>query len=205
MPWASLRTSTPRSARSSLTSGWPPAPKSNSVASSRSNRPIPISARLPTCSSKTASSPSTRPSASDQPARREAKLANPRLSPPRQDRQRRDGHGLQGPADFARSHRRHQSSAAEDAARIPEFVERFYKEGKAAAQLSHNNIVQAIDVGYDRGELALLRDGIHRGQNALRHHAAAAGRRGPDLQRGRSAGHHDPDGRRPGPRPSTAA
>ncbi|MCG3179427.1 MAG: Serine/threonine-protein kinase PknD [Phycisphaerae bacterium] len=29
----------------------------------------------------------------------------------------------------------------------PEFVERFYKEGKAAAQLSHNNIVQAIDVG----------------------------------------------------------
>jgi serine/threonine-protein kinase len=29
----------------------------------------------------------------------------------------------------------------------PEFVERFYKEGKAAAKLSHNNIVQAIDVG----------------------------------------------------------
>jgi serine/threonine protein kinase len=28
-----------------------------------------------------------------------------------------------------------------------EFVERFYKEGKAAAQLSHNNIVQAYDVG----------------------------------------------------------
>jgi len=29
----------------------------------------------------------------------------------------------------------------------PEFVDRFYKEGKAAARLSHNNIVQAIDVG----------------------------------------------------------
>ncbi len=29
----------------------------------------------------------------------------------------------------------------------PEFVERFHKEGKAAAKLAHNNIVQAIDVG----------------------------------------------------------
>jgi serine/threonine protein kinase len=28
-----------------------------------------------------------------------------------------------------------------------DFVERFYKEGKAAARLSHNNIMQAIDVG----------------------------------------------------------
>jgi serine/threonine-protein kinase len=28
-----------------------------------------------------------------------------------------------------------------------EFVERFHKEGKAAAKLAHNNIVQAIDVG----------------------------------------------------------
>src|SRR5437016_2456758 len=28
----------------------------------------------------------------------------------------------------------------------PEFVERFYKEGKAAARLAHNNVVQAIDV-----------------------------------------------------------
>jgi len=29
----------------------------------------------------------------------------------------------------------------------PEFVQRFHKEGKAAARLNHNNIVQAIDVG----------------------------------------------------------
>jgi eukaryotic-like serine/threonine-protein kinase len=33
----------------------------------------------------------------------------------------------------------------------PEFVERFYKEGKAAAKLNHPNIVQAIDVGEAAG------------------------------------------------------
>jgi serine/threonine-protein kinase len=33
----------------------------------------------------------------------------------------------------------------------PEFVERFYKEGQAAAKLNHNNIVQAIDVGEHGG------------------------------------------------------
>ena len=32
-----------------------------------------------------------------------------------------------------------------------EFVERFYKEGRAAAQLNHNSIVQAIDVGESGG------------------------------------------------------
>ncbi len=35
--------------------------------------------------------------------------------------------------------------------RNAEFVDRFYKEGKAAAQLNHNNIVQAIDVGESGG------------------------------------------------------
>ncbi len=33
----------------------------------------------------------------------------------------------------------------------PEFVDRFYREGKAAAKLNHANIVQAIDVGESEG------------------------------------------------------
>ena len=55
-----------------------------------------------------------------------------------------------------------------------EFVDRFYKEGRAAARLSHNNIVQAIDVGSYADGLPLLRDGVRRGQDALRHDAAPA-------------------------------
>ncbi len=35
--------------------------------------------------------------------------------------------------------------------RNAEFVQRFYQEGRAAAQLNHNNIVQAIDVGEANG------------------------------------------------------
>ena len=34
----------------------------------------------------------------------------------------------------------------------PEYVRRFYKEGKAAGKLNHNNIVQAIDVGEAGGK-----------------------------------------------------
>jgi serine/threonine-protein kinase len=37
----------------------------------------------------------------------------------------------------------------------PQYVERFYKEGQAAAKLNHNNIVQAIDVGEAGGAEAL--------------------------------------------------
>ena len=38
-----------------------------------------------------------------------------------------------------------------------EFIERFYKEGKAAARLSHNNVVQAIDVTCSCGKRIRLR------------------------------------------------
>ena len=45
------------------------------------------------------------------------------------------------------------------------FIGRFYKEGRAAAQLNHPNIVQRISTSDESGELSLFRHGIHRRQN----------------------------------------
>ena len=86
-----------------------------------------------------------------------------------------------------------------------EFVDRFYKEGKAAARLSHNNIVQAIDVGYSpKGYHYFVMEYIE-GKTLYDMMVAAPAGRGARVQRGRGAGHHDPDGRRPGPLPRARA
>ena len=42
-----------------------------------------------------------------------------------------------------------------------EYVERFYKEGQAAAKLNHNNIVQAFDVGEAGGYHYFVMEYVH--------------------------------------------
>ena len=68
-----------------------------------------------------------------------------------------------------------------------EYVERFYKEGKAAAQAQPREHRAGVRRG--RGQrLSLFRDGVRRGAHALRRD-----RRRKSLHRGRRAGRHHPD------------
>src|SRR5215216_4988489 len=164
-PPAWAPTSTPRSASSSSTWGSPPPPSWSSVASSRSSPPTPISAPSPTSSSSIPSSPSTRPSASAASSRTESPPA------PRQDRPRRHGHRLQGPAALARPRRGDQGTAEEDereqGVRRP-LLHGGQGGGEAGAPQHRPGDRRRLDPR----RLPLLRDGVHRGQDPLRHHAA---------------------------------
>ncbi len=77
----------------------------------------------------------------------------------------------------------------------PEFVERFYKEGKAAGKL--NQPQHRPGDRRRRGPgVSLLRHGIRRGQDRLRRPCQGQG-----LQRGGGPGHHHPGLQGPRPRP----
>ncbi len=89
----------------------------------------------------------------------------------------------------------------ERSSRDPDFVDRFYKEGQAAARLSHNNIVQAIDVGETP-------DGRHyfvmeylEGKTLYDIMQPPPVGEGRTFRGERGARRRHPDGRGPGPRP----
>ena len=86
-----------------------------------------------------------------------------------------------------------------------EFVDRFYKEGRAAARLAHNNIVQAIDVGSTPDGLHYFTMEYVEGPTLYDIMQPPPVGQGPALRRGGGAGHLHPDGRRPGPRPPPRA
>ena len=65
----------------------------------------------------------------------------------------------------------------------PAFSQRLTREAHLAAKLSHNNIVQAIDVG-SAGQRALLRHGVRRGHDDQAR--SWKGRQFPEARRSRS-------------------